>query len=280
MEPRTGIFDVFADGAKPRTSLLPLVFCNGANADASTLLCQSEVETQLTELSKASETILDTYADPRYYLGSRVGLREPPALDESVLNDGLERAFARKSEAEKLADETGGDSIDDDDDAPEVRPNRRCLQVLCVLGVLVLAFIVFLFTREFVGESKGDGSSASAPSEKTRAPTTAPTTAVPTASFLEITSIGTGSTCVAYVECEVLWVYRGDSAVCAEVEVTVEDMNGTLIETETTANDGQQTKTVPGAAEVNEYTMTIACSDDASFGASLEFQVSYWPQLE
>ena len=112
--------------------------------------------------------------------------------------------------------------------------------------------------------------------EPTKAPVPVPTV-TPTLSFLEITSIGVGSTCVSNVECEILWVYRGDSKICTELEVKVEDVNGNLIGTETVANDGEQTRTVSGDADINYYTLTLTCSDDASLTDFIEFEVSYSP---
>ncbi|KAH8049699.1 hypothetical protein JL722_11765 [Aureococcus anophagefferens] len=104
-------------------------------------------------------------------------------------------------------------------------------------------------------------------------PTLAPTLA-PSASFLRITSIGIGSTCVSGVECDVLWVYRGDPGACATVDVEVSDSDGTVVRAETATNDGQQTQTVAGDAEISTYTLTLACSDDVTLADSAEFEVS------
>ncbi|KAK7250314.1 hypothetical protein SO694_0000736 [Aureococcus anophagefferens] len=64
---------------------------------------------------------------------------------------------------------------------------------------------------------------------------------LPTASFVEITSMGTESTCVADVECELLWVYRGDSGACATLTAVFTDPDGNVILTESQDNDGQET---------------------------------------
>ncbi|KAH8097410.1 hypothetical protein JL720_301 [Aureococcus anophagefferens] len=96
----------------------------------------------------------------------------------------------------------------------------------------------------------------------------------PTASFLRITSIGAGATCVSGVECEVLWVYRGDPGACATVDVEVSDSDGTVVRAETATNDGQQAQTVAGDAEVSTYILTLACSDDPTLADSAEFEVS------
>ncbi|KAH8051146.1 hypothetical protein JL720_15208 [Aureococcus anophagefferens] len=115
------------------------------------------------------------------------------------------------------------------------------------------------------------------PSSSPSATPSASPTLAPTASFLRITSIGSGSTCVSGVECEVLWVYRGDPGACATVDVEVSAADGTVVRAETTENDGQQMKVVSGDAEVNEYTLTLTCSDDARLADSIEFEVSFTP---
>ena len=104
-----------------------------------------------------------------------------------------------------------------------------------------------------------------------------PTTVAPTESFLEIISIGTESTCVHSIECELLWVYRGDPDACTELEVKIEDRSGNLVDTETTENDGQQMKLVDGDADVNEYTLTLTCLDDSDLTDSIDLEVSYTP---
>ncbi|KAH8046862.1 hypothetical protein JL720_16267 [Aureococcus anophagefferens] len=90
-----------------------------------------------------------------------------------------------------------------------------------------------------------------------------------------IESVGTESTCVHGVECEVLWTYRGDPSACATVELYVTDPDGAVVDSVTTDNDGQQMNLVSGDAEVNAYTMTVACEADDSLADSYDFQVSY-----
>ena len=64
--------------------------------------------------------------------------------------------------------------------------------------------------------------------------------------------MGTESTCVSNIECEVLWTYRGDASACATVELYATDPDGTVVASVTTDNDGQQTKVVSGDAEASE----------------------------
>ncbi|KAH8064734.1 hypothetical protein JL722_1614 [Aureococcus anophagefferens] len=120
----------------------------------------------------------------------------------------------------------------------------------------------------FVGSSTPSAAPSSAPS--------ATPSSTPTASFLRITSIGIGATCVSGVECDLLWVYRGDPGACATVDAEVSDRTGPS-SAETATNDGQQTQTVAGDAEVSTYTLTLACSDDATLADSAEFEVSRRP---
>ncbi|KAH8074367.1 hypothetical protein JL721_1924 [Aureococcus anophagefferens] len=63
--------------------------------------------------------------------------------------------------------------------------------------------------------------------------------------------MGTESTCVADVECELLWVYRGDSGACATLTAVFTDPDGNVILTESQDNDGQETHIVPGDATVS-----------------------------
>ncbi|KAH8051144.1 hypothetical protein JL720_15206 [Aureococcus anophagefferens] len=81
------------------------------------------------------------------------------------------------------------------------------------------------------------------PNPTTPKPTPAPSSP-PTASFLAITSIGTASTCVHGIECELLWAYRSPG--CATVKVTLTDPDGNEVGSQTIANDGQQMQVVAG----------------------------------
>ncbi|KAH8047754.1 hypothetical protein JL721_12109 [Aureococcus anophagefferens] len=85
------------------------------------------------------------------------------------------------------------------------------------------------------------------PNPTTPKPTPAPSSP-PTASFLAITSIGTASTCVHGIECELLWAYRSPG--CATVKVTLTDPDGNEVGSQTIANDGQQMQVVAGDAGV------------------------------
>ncbi|KAH8071652.1 hypothetical protein JL721_4153 [Aureococcus anophagefferens] len=105
----------------------------------------------------------------------------------------------------------------------------------------------------------------------------APATAAPTGAFLAISAMGVESTCVHDVACEVTWVYRGDAAACATLDVSVADVDGNVVATTTTANDGSQMTTVSGDAEVNEYTLALACADDPSLADAVAFRVSFTP---
>ncbi|EGB01900.1 hypothetical protein AURANDRAFT_69385, partial [Aureococcus anophagefferens] len=95
---------------------------------------------------------------------------------------------------------------------------------------------------------------------------------LPTASFVEIASIGTESTCVSLVECDLLWTYRGDPGACATVSAVVADLEGNVVASDSLDNDGEDVQVVPGDAEVNEYTLTLACDDDATVTDSIDFQ--------
>ena len=89
-------------------------------------------------------------------------------------------------------------------------------------------------------------------------------------------SIGTESTCVHDVECELLWVYRGDSSACATLTAVFTDPDGNVVQTaDILDNDGQVTQVVSGDATVSEYTLTLTCDGDASVTDSIDFQVSY-----
>ncbi|KAH8063972.1 concanavalin A-like lectin/glucanase [Aureococcus anophagefferens] len=97
--------------------------------------------------------------------------------------------------------------------------------------------------------------------------------ALDAASIQVVYGIGTGSTCVAHVDCEIRWVYRGDPSACETVDIQlVETGEDEVLNAQTTENDGEVSKTVPGDAEVNEYTVTVACSDDATISDSYDFQ--------
>ncbi|KAK7239845.1 hypothetical protein SO694_00029330 [Aureococcus anophagefferens] len=51
-----------------------------------------------------------------------------------------------------------------------------------------------------------------------------------------------------------------------------------VVATTTTANDGSQMTTVSGDAEVNEYTLALACADDPSLADVVAFRVSFTPR--
>ena len=64
-------------------------------------------------------------------------------------------------------------------------------------------------------------SAAPSPSP-TAAPSSSPSaepSPEPTATFIEITGVGDESTCVAHVDCEIRWVYRGDPSACETVDI-------------------------------------------------------------
>ena len=112
----------------------------------------------------------------------------------------------------------------------------------------------------------------------TRAPSRAPTampTAAPTSAFLVIEGVGTESTCVADVECDVRWTHRGPGCDTVVVTVVMDDGQGTVVATTTTENDGHQASVVSGDAQVSAYTMTVACSDDDAVADSHKFELSY-----
>ena len=119
----------------------------------------------------------------------------------------------------------------------------------------------------------------SSPSPRpTREPTPRPTrepTPSPTESFLRITGVGTVSTCVAEVECPVVWVYRGDADACATVKLEF-FVDGDLVDSVTTENDGSETKAVSAAAELAEHSVTISCTDVGLFDTAT-FAVSSTP---
>ncbi|KAH8055593.1 hypothetical protein JL722_7930 [Aureococcus anophagefferens] len=112
--------------------------------------------------------------------------------------------------------------------------------------------------------------------EPTPRPSTVPTPE-PTSPSLQITSVGVFSTCVSNVECAIVWTYVGRSDACRVLDVVVADVDGNVIGEATTRNDGFQTKVTSGDAEVNEYTMTLRCADDAAVADSFRFWVSYTP---
>ncbi|KAH8045347.1 hypothetical protein JL721_12644 [Aureococcus anophagefferens] len=116
---------------------------------------------------------------------------------------------------------------------------------------------------------------SAAPSASPSASPSALPTIVPTASFIEITSMGTESTCVHDVECELLWVYRGDSSACATLTAVFTDPDGNVVQTaDILDNDGQVTQVVSGDSTVNEYTLTLTCDGDASVTDSIDFQTA------
>ncbi|KAH8066911.1 hypothetical protein JL721_7902 [Aureococcus anophagefferens] len=93
---------------------------------------------------------------------------------------------------------------------------------------------------------------SAAPSACPSASPSAGPSPLPTASFVEIASIGE-SACIHGIECELLWVYRGDSSACATLTAVFTDPDGTVILTESLDNDGQETHIVSGDAAVSEY---------------------------
>jgi hypothetical protein len=105
-------------------------------------------------------------------------------------------------------------------------------------------------------------------------PTAAPTPA-PTDSFIEITAVGDGFTCVSLVECVVTWTYRGDPSACETVTLEF-FQDGVLKDSETTANDGSTSEVVPGEAELTAHSMTIACDGGGPSDAA-DFDVSVTP---
>ncbi|KAH8050192.1 hypothetical protein JL721_11453 [Aureococcus anophagefferens] len=125
--------------------------------------------------------------------------------------------------------------------------------------------------------SNPSSSPSAAPSPSPSASPSAGPSPLPTASFVEIASIGTESTCVSLVECDLLWTYRGDPGACATVSAVVADLEGNVVASDSLDNDGEDVQVVPGDAEVNEYTLTLACDDDATVTDSIDFQVSYTP---
>ncbi|KAH8053281.1 hypothetical protein JL722_9504 [Aureococcus anophagefferens] len=65
---------------------------------------------------------------------------------------------------------------------------------------------------------------------------------------------------------------------CATVEVTLTDLDGNAVGSQTIANDGQQMQVVAGDAGSNEFTLTLKCTDDGSLVDSIDFQVSFTPR--
>ncbi|KAH8074825.1 protein kinase [Aureococcus anophagefferens] len=113
--------------------------------------------------------------------------------------------------------------------------------------------------------------------EPTPAPTAEPTfapTFAPTASFLRITAFGDGWTCVAETRCELRWDYRGDADACATVAVSAVSSAGVETYSRTTANDGAAKSEVLADINADAYTVTIACTDDATIADSRDFQSS------
>ena len=50
---------------------------------------------------------------------------------------------------------------------------------------------------------------------------------------------GGSSTCVHYVECELLWVYRGDTSACKTLTAVVADLDGNVIGVVAQDNTGE-----------------------------------------
>ncbi|KAH8057421.1 hypothetical protein JL720_14144 [Aureococcus anophagefferens] len=117
-----------------------------------------------------------------------------------------------------------------------------------------------------------DAGSSASPARAVAAPT-----AAPTASFIEIISIGTASTCVANHECELVWVYRGDPGACETVIIETVDLTDGVLAEETTTNDGNHTTSFFGDAGANEFTVRLTCDPDASLTDSKQFAVSFTP---
>ncbi|KAH8061221.1 hypothetical protein JL721_8881 [Aureococcus anophagefferens] len=92
------------------------------------------------------------------------------------------------------------------------------------------------------------------------APPSAAPSVLPTASFLEITSVGTEQVCVGNLECPVLWTYRGPDCATASV-VVVSSADGAVVSSAAGVdNSGAATAIVPGDAALSDYEMTItAC---------------------
>ncbi|KAH8061337.1 calcium ion binding protein [Aureococcus anophagefferens] len=90
------------------------------------------------------------------------------------------------------------------------------------------------------------------------APPSAAPSVPPTASFLEITSVGTEQVCVGNLECPILWTYRGPDCATASV-VVVSSADGAVVSSAAGVdNSGAATAIVPGDAALSDYEMTIA----------------------
>ncbi|KAH8068260.1 hypothetical protein JL721_6835 [Aureococcus anophagefferens] len=115
-------------------------------------------------------------------------------------------------------------------------------------------------------------------------PSAAPTTAAPSArpsvaptgAFLRISSVGVGSTCVLNEACVLSWTFQGDG--CETLDVSVVDGDGDLVTSETTDNDGQEIKELPGDGDLDgqTFTLTLACSDSGA-RRRLRLSVSFYP---
>ncbi|KAH8053370.1 glutathione transferase [Aureococcus anophagefferens] len=93
--------------------------------------------------------------------------------------------------------------------------------------------------------SNPSSSPSAAPSPSPSASPSAGPSPLPTASFVEIASIGTESTCVSLVECDLLWTYRGDPGACATVSAVVADLEGNVVASDSLDNDGEDVQVVP-----------------------------------
>ncbi|KAH8054995.1 hypothetical protein JL722_8413 [Aureococcus anophagefferens] len=112
--------------------------------------------------------------------------------------------------------------------------------------------------------------------EPASAPTPSPSWA-PTGCSVGIVDVGTLFTCVAGVECALSWEYRGDAAACEDVTVTVATSDGAVVASNTIANDESHSVVVSADAEVNSYTLTLACADGTCASDSCVVDVSYTP---
>ncbi|KAH8044446.1 hypothetical protein JL722_14695 [Aureococcus anophagefferens] len=154
---------------------------------------------------------------------------------------------------------------------------RRRLDDASSVGVGYALSVDSRDEAEEAASTMGDADTSSMTEALIVALAPAPATAAPTGAFLAISAMGVESTCVHDVACEVTWVYRGDAAACATLDVSVADVDGNVVATTTTANDGSQMTTVSGDAEINEYTLALACADDPSLADAVAFRVSFTP---
>ena len=82
---------------------------------------------------------------------------------------------------------------------------------------------------------------------------------------------------MAEARCELRWDYRGDADACATIAVSAVSSAGVETYSRTTANDGEAKSEVLADINADAYTVTIACTDDATIADSRDFQVSYTP---